>query len=94
MQGNTSSLKSALAEHARLMQHRAPGRSASDFKPGQVPQFDPSPSAQGSLKTIRIYPYGVARNRLMQAAKRLGVPAIVVRDANEADALVTLCAAC
>jgi stage III sporulation protein SpoIIIAA len=44
----------------------------------------------GKTQTIRIYPYGVARNRLMQAAKRLSVPAIVVRDAGEADALVTL----
>jgi hypothetical protein len=32
----------------------------------------------------------VARNRLMQAAKRLGVPAVVVKDVSEADALVTL----
>jgi len=60
-------------------------------RPGQVPQFDPSTAAsRASLQTIRIYPYGVARNRLMQAAKRLSVPAIVVRDPNEADALVTL----
>jgi stage III sporulation protein SpoIIIAA len=59
-------------------------------KPGQVPQFDPSASARGPLQTVRIYPYGVARNRLMQSAKRLGVPAIVVRDVGEADALVTL----
>jgi hypothetical protein len=43
-----------------------------------------------SLQTIRVYPYGVARNRLMQAAKRMGVPAVVVRDPGEADALVTL----
>lgn len=39
---------------------------------------------------IRVYPYGVARNRLMQSAKRMGVPAIVVKDLTEADALVTL----
>jgi hypothetical protein len=32
----------------------------------------------------------VARNRLMQAAKRLSVPAIVVREPAEADALITL----
>jgi len=44
----------------------------------------------GPLQPIRVYPYGVARNRLMQAAKRLGVPAIVVRDVDEANALVTL----
>jgi stage III sporulation protein SpoIIIAA len=55
-----------------------------------VPGFDPSAPARGPLQTIRIYPYGVARNRLMQAAKRLGVPAVIVRDSGEADALVTL----
>jgi len=39
---------------------------------------------------IRIYPYGVARDRLMRAARRLDVPAIVVRDLGEADTMVTL----
>jgi stage III sporulation protein SpoIIIAA len=43
-----------------------------------------------AMKAIRIYPYGVARNRLQQAAKRFGVPAVIVRDVDEADALVTL----
>ena len=51
------------------------------------PRFEP---VRGVMQTVRIYPYGVARNRLMQAAKRLGVPAIVVKDPSEADALVTL----
>lgn len=51
--------------------------------------FAPS-SGSASLTPIRIYPYGVARNRLMQAAKRLGVPAVLVRSADEAQALVTL----
>jgi stage III sporulation protein SpoIIIAA len=43
-----------------------------------------------SMQPVRIYPYGVARNRLMQSAKRMSVPAIVVKDLTEADALVTL----
>ena len=43
-----------------------------------------------SLQPIRIYPYGVARNRLMQSSKRMGVPAIVVKELVEADVLVTL----
>jgi hypothetical protein len=47
-------------------------------------------SSRGVLQPVKIYPYGVARNRLMQAAKRLGVPALVVRESAEADALVTL----
>lgn len=42
------------------------------------------------LPATRIYPYGVARNRLTQAAKRLGVPAVVVNDVGQAEILVTL----
>ncbi|MFU8773526.1 MAG: R3H domain-containing nucleic acid-binding protein, partial [Anaerolineales bacterium] len=42
------------------------------------------------LQAEKIYPYGVARNRLIQAAKRLGVPVLVVNDIGEADTLVTL----
>ncbi|GAB4452722.1 MAG: AAA family ATPase [Anaerolineales bacterium] len=47
-------------------------------------------SVGAALQPVKVYPYGVARNRLQQAAKRLGVPAIIVRDVDEADALVTL----
>ena len=45
---------------------------------------------RGALQTIKVYPHGVARNRLQQAAKRLGVPVVVVKDVDEANALVTL----
>src|SRR6266545_3789306 len=55
-----------------------------------TPASKPLQPVTGPLQPIRVYPYGVARNRLMQAAKRLGVPAIVVRDVDEANALVTL----
>jgi stage III sporulation protein SpoIIIAA len=48
------------------------------------------PVNTSALQTIRVYAYGVARNRLAQAAKRLGVPAVIVTDAGEADVLVTL----
>ncbi|MBV6391529.1 MAG: hypothetical protein KPEEDBHJ_00737 [Anaerolineales bacterium] len=48
------------------------------------------PNVGAKLQTIRIFAYGVARNRLQQAAKRLGVPAVVVADEREADVLVTL----
>jgi hypothetical protein len=47
-------------------------------------------AARLPLQSVNVYPYGVARNRLMQAAKRLGVPAIVVNDVSQADVLVTL----
>jgi stage III sporulation protein SpoIIIAA len=49
--------------------------------------FEPS---RGTLQTVKVYPHGVARNRLMQATKRLGVPAVIVKDVDEANALVTL----
>ncbi len=42
------------------------------------------------LKPVRIFAYGVAKNRLITAAKRLGVPALVVRDLTEANSLITL----
>ncbi len=43
-----------------------------------------------SLQPVRIYPYGVAKNRLSQAAKRIGVPAVIVNEPGSADVLVTL----
>jgi hypothetical protein len=44
----------------------------------------------GRIRTIKIFPYGVARNRLEQAAKRLSVPALIVRSPEEADIIMTL----
>ena len=57
--------------------------------PGETaePRFE---SPRTPLQTVRIYPYGVAQNRLIQAAKHLGVPAMVVKDSGQANVLVTL----
>ncbi len=49
-----------------------------------------TPAGTLTLKQISIYGYGVARNRMEQAAKRLGVPALIVRDLRQADVLITL----
>ena len=49
-----------------------------------------SSSKKLSLKTLSIYPYGVARNRMIQAIKKIGVPATIIRDLRQADVLVTL----
>jgi stage III sporulation protein SpoIIIAA len=67
---------------------RRPITVADERLPAAAPQA--AESLRGALKTIRIYPYGVARNRLLQATKRLGVPAVIVKDPVEANALVTL----
>ncbi|MCC7449293.1 MAG: AAA family ATPase, partial [Anaerolineae bacterium] len=42
------------------------------------------------LQTLHVYAYGVARNRLMQAAKRMHVPLIVEDEFGSAQAIVTL----
>jgi len=38
---------------------------------------------------LRAYPYGIARNRLRQAARRIHLPVVIVDDLEEADALLT-----
>jgi len=42
------------------------------------------------LTTLRIYPYGIARNRLEQAASRLHLPVAIVDDLEEAEVVITL----
>ena len=53
----------------------------------EAPQRTP---AQKTAKIVRIYPYGVARNRMQQAAQRLGVPAFIAKEIDEADIVMTL----
>lgn len=65
-------------------------RPSVESRPLSAPGAPETSQKEEPLPTIRIYPYGAARNRLMQAAKRLGVPVLVVRDVSEADVLVTL----
>jgi stage III sporulation protein SpoIIIAA len=58
-------------------------------KEGEYPDFTP-PEPRRDHEVVRIYPYGVARNRLVQAAKRLGVPILIEKDVNQAQVVVTL----
>jgi stage III sporulation protein SpoIIIAA len=68
---------------------RQPAAPPEERFPASAPQHF-EPLVRGARPTIKIYPYGVARNRLLQAVKRLGVPAIIVKEPAEAEALVTL----
>ena len=43
-----------------------------------------------SQKPLRVYPFGVSRNRLEESIKDLRVPATIVRDMNDADIVMTL----
>jgi stage III sporulation protein SpoIIIAA len=74
-------------------------RRTQDIQPISRPSMEPltrtefTPSSESHrtpLQTVRVYPYGVARDRLVQAAKRLGVPTLIAKDAGEADVMVTL----
>jgi stage III sporulation protein SpoIIIAA len=42
------------------------------------------------LKTMRVYPFGVSRDRLADAARQLHVPIIVTNHQGEADAVITI----
>jgi stage III sporulation protein SpoIIIAA len=58
---------------------------------GSLPFSPTPPHMPGTpLTPIRVYPYGVARNRLRTAAKRLRVPALLADDASQCDVIVTL----
>jgi len=69
------------------LQPQAGGATGAEALPVGTGRTDP---ARAALQSVRIYAYGVARNRLLQAAKRLSVPALLVNEAGQADVLVTL----
>lgn len=51
----------------------------------QEPRFQ-----EEDFEKVHIFPYGVARNRLIQAAKHLGVPIVIEKDISDAQVVVTL----
>jgi stage III sporulation protein SpoIIIAA len=58
------------------------------------PELDLAPAlprGRGTAaKPLRLYPFGVSRNRLESAIAQLGAPAVIVRDLREADMVITL----
>jgi stage III sporulation protein SpoIIIAA len=58
---------------------------------GNAALADPLSKGRGtSAKPVRLYPFGISRNRLEQAIGALGVPATITRDLREADIVLTL----
>src|SRR5258708_14914528 len=45
---------------------------------------------QAIMKTLRVYPFGVNRDRLTESARQLRVPIIVTNNQGDADAVITL----
>jgi stage III sporulation protein SpoIIIAA len=52
--------------------------------------LQPRPRANGATQPVRVFPFGVGRNRLEQAARDLRVPVTVVRQVQDADVVLTL----
>jgi|DewCreStandDraft_5_1066085.scaffolds.fasta_scaffold00240_55 stage III sporulation protein SpoIIIAA len=64
-----------------------------DELPTRAPETALAPAPvpeRPSLRPMRLYPYGVNRDRLEQAIRELRVPATLVRNIDEADAVITL----
>jgi stage III sporulation protein SpoIIIAA len=60
---------------------------------GAADTFQRNPLARGrgtAAKPVRIFPFGVSRNRLEQALAALALPSTIVRDVHEADMVLTL----
>jgi len=49
-----------------------------------------APAPRGTLKSMRVFGYGLSRNKLEEAAQRLRVPLTVVNDLDESDLVVTV----
>lgn len=64
--------------------NRGNGKTRSEMKD------DAAQQNRRELRAISVYAYGVARNRLEQAARRLAVPLMLTDDFGEAEAIVTL----
>jgi stage III sporulation protein SpoIIIAA len=58
-------------------------------QPSDANHFVTPREHRGALNTLRAYPYGIARNRLRQAARHIRLPVVIVDDLDEADALIT-----
>jgi hypothetical protein len=87
--GNTTGNRRSTSIRSNYSDRQAIPASASA---GEItaPVSVPTESRRTPLQPVRVYPYGVARDRLVQAAKRVGVPALIVKEAEEAEVLVTL----
>ena len=72
-------------------QQRANGRRKTHRSGDRNTQPQTTVTQNGNhLQEVKVYAYGVARNRLIQAGKRLHVPIVLSDDFGQADAIVTL----
>jgi hypothetical protein len=70
----------------RIERESAPTPQRENRRPAH-PQHE---TRNSTTRPAQVYPYGVARNRLAQAARRLSVPIQLVDDLGSAEAMLTL----
>lgn len=56
----------------------------------EKPKHEPVEKAPATNKTVRIYPYGIARTRLERAIRERRVPALITNDVFNADAVIAI----
>jgi len=66
----------------------APSPERPSARPEEI--LDTAPEPGKSTTPLHVYAYGVARNRLIQAAKRMRLPLVIEDDAGSAQAILTL----
>ncbi len=70
---------------------RRPNSAAKSTMPERIVEDDElADRIEASRKKVRVYPHGVARNRLIQAAERLGVSVEIVNQIEDTDVVMTL----
>ncbi len=68
-----------------------PPRRRSSYQDSYTREADSSrPGLPAQRRVVRIYAYGVARNRLEQSGHRLGIPLQVAKNIEDADVVMTL----
>ena len=79
---------SVIAEQQRADRNR-PARNGRRARAAAAPQQEPARDEE-ARSAVQVYAYGVARNRLQQAARRLRLPVLLTDDVSHAAAIVTL----
>lgn len=72
-------------------ERRATDEHVGDVSANGVEQRNPLTRGRGTVtRPVRIFPFGVSRNRLEQSLQALAIPSTIVRDVREADMVLTL----
>jgi hypothetical protein len=91
-EGGEVQSKMALPLSMAERQNGRAGTASHETKPPQSMAPRPATGQQGgrqTLRPIRVFPYGIARNRLERSARHIQVPAHIVKDMAQAEVLIT-----